>query len=214
MLTKEQNDILKELMNIYVGRAAKLLSEIINKRINLSVPELHIILPQFKSEINKEKFPEFLKGTLMSSSLSFGEEFTGKAELVFPTDKIKVLTSLCLGEDDFLDLGEENFNNFNDIDFDVMKEIGNIILNSVMGGIGDLLNTKLQYTVPEIELFDIIEYRKRIIEKQDVYFILMYVSFTVEDTEIQGAILTNFSLNSITQLMDKINEIKKELEYE
>lgn len=44
--------------------------------------------------------------------------------------------------------------NFTDVDFDIIKEIGNIILNSIIGGIGNFLKIKLSYTLPEVKIFD------------------------------------------------------------
>lgn len=43
MLNEMQKDVLLEQMNIYIGQAAALLSEMIDHRIDLSVPELNIM---------------------------------------------------------------------------------------------------------------------------------------------------------------------------
>ena len=46
ILTDEQQDILTELVNIGVGRAAASLSELVGKRIDLNVPKLVICDPE------------------------------------------------------------------------------------------------------------------------------------------------------------------------
>lgn len=207
MLSLEQEDILKELMNIFVGEAASLLSEITNKKIHLSVPQLSMISSKDKNIIDSSKIPELLSGTLLASSLRFGDKFKGKAELIFPTDKIKFLTKLCIEETDETDEGM----NIDDTDFDVMMEIGNIILNSIIGGIGNLINIKLEYHIPEIEIFDIINYKKRFSESDNLYFLMLYVSFEVDEIETIGIIVINFIANSISFLIEKIDAIRDEL---
>ena len=148
-------DILTEMFNIGVGRAASMLSEIIQKTIQLSVPKIEII------NLNDEKvelmdcLPKVLDGTLMVSSISFEEKLTGKANLIFPAKKMRTFINLCLNKadgDDSIDL------NFTDIDFDVIKEIGNIILNCIIGEIGNRLDVQFDYTLPEVQVYDRINF--------------------------------------------------------
>lgn len=43
MLNELQKDLLTELVNVYVGQAANMLSEIVDKHIVLSIPEVELI---------------------------------------------------------------------------------------------------------------------------------------------------------------------------
>lgn len=43
MLNDLQKDLLTELVNVYVGQAANMLSEIVDKRIVLNIPEVELI---------------------------------------------------------------------------------------------------------------------------------------------------------------------------
>lgn len=75
-----------------------------------------------------------IKGTLMVSSISFQEEINGEANLIFPADKMRNIINFCIEEEE--SSANEDLD-FTDIDFDIIREIGNIILNSIIGEIGN-----------------------------------------------------------------------------
>lgn len=201
-----KEDILKEIMNIYIGQAASLLSEVIDKKVELSIPNVEIFNDKDFALANG-KIPKFSNGLLMISRISFENELNGRADLIFPAEHIKKLVSLCTGEDQLY----EGVQEFTDIDFDVMKELGNIILNSVVGGISNLLDMKVDYTLPEVKIFDTIEIEKELNEDKDAYILLLFVTFKIEGTKIDGALIISFTVESMYDLMGKIQEIEKEL---
>lgn len=83
-INSHKRDFLKELFNISVGKAASVLSEIVNKKINLRVPELKLI----NLEENSSEFYDYIlnvgSGSILISSLSFNKEIKGIANLIFP----------------------------------------------------------------------------------------------------------------------------------
>jgi len=210
MLDLEQKDILNEMMNVFVGDAARLLSELTEHRIYLSVPNLNLVEKGSRENMENIGLPEVMKGTMLSSALHFGQRFKGKAELIFPTDKIKELSFICSGEDMFFDAEDD----LNDMDFDLMKEIGNIILNSVVGGIANQIEEELFFSPLEVEVFDLVDIRKSVERNRDDFILIFAVSFRVENTEIIGAIIINFSLHSIDFLVRKIDEMRSSLDEE
>ena len=209
MLTTTQEDILKELYNVFVGEAANLLSEILQKRIFLSVPEITLLGLQELKSGNQEELTPVINGTVLSTSLKFGNVFSGRADFIFPAEQIKYLTALCLGEE-YTEEAEEL--SFNDEDFDVVKEIGNIILNSIMGGMGSLLEMKLEYDVPQVILHNAGEFYKTLTSSGDSNVLLLYVSFDVDNSKVLGIILIKFSLESIEFLIQKVDEISRDLD--
>ncbi|OXS75960.1 hypothetical protein B1B04_02900 [Lysinibacillus sp. KCTC 33748] len=209
MLTTTQEDILKELYNVFVGEAANLLSEILQKRIFLSVPEITLLGLQELKSGNQEELTPVINGTVLSTSLKFGNVFSGRADFIFPAEQIKYLTALCLGEEYTEEIEELSFN---DEDFDVVKEIGNIILNSIMGGMGSLLKMKLEYDVPQVILHNEGEFYKTLTSSGDSNVLLLYVSFDVDDSKVLGIILIKFSLESIEFLIQKVDEISRDLD--
>lgn len=201
-------DILKELFNISVGKAASILSEMINKRILLDVPNIEILDPKDVEFKIDNLIPKVLDGTLMVSSISFKEKLTGQANLIFPAEKMRTFINLCLSQEETIG---QNDMEFTDIDFDIIKEIGNIILNSIIGGIGNNLGIELNYTLPEVKVFDRIDFENDIEKKDYLYILMLYITFNIDDIEISGAIIINLTLESLNELINKINKIEDEL---
>ncbi|MBP2032087.1 chemotaxis protein CheC [Clostridium algifaecis] len=205
---KLKYDILKELFNISVGKAASLLSEIINRKILLDVPDIKILNIKNK-ELNLDDYlPKVIDGTLMASSISFEKKLTGKANLIFPAEKMRTFINLCLNEKETDKYYEMNFT---DIDFDTIKEIGNIILNSIVGEVGNYLDISLNYTLPEVKIFNKIDFTKDIENNEYTYILILYITFIIDDTEIEGAVLVDLTFKSLTELMKKIAKIEDDL---
>lgn len=201
-------DILKELFNISVGKAASILSEMINKRILLNVPNIEILGPKDVEFKIDNLIPKVLDGTLMVSSISFKEKLTGQANLIFPAEKMRTFINLCLSQEETIG---QNDMEFTDIDFDIIKEIGNIILNSIIGSIGNNLGIELNYTLPEVKVFDRIDFENDIEKKDYLYILMLYITFNIDDVAISGAVIINLTLESLNELINKINKIEDEL---
>ncbi len=200
MLNERQKDALREYMNLFMGQAASLLSDMVDKRVHLTIPDIQII--DYSEEVNHlEMIPPSLHSYVVSSSISFGMSFSGEAKLIFPHDKIKTLVNLCLGED-----SSDGIDELTDADFDAIREIGNIILNAIVGSIGNLVEVRLDYSLPKVNVLLFPGDIDQIITKNEVYLLIIRNSFTVEETNIEGAIIVILSMEAITELIAKIDE--------
>ena len=200
-------DILKELFNISVGRAAGILSDIVGQKIHLNVPNVKILKASSESYAIDEYISMKKNGTLMVSTLSFKENYTGKASLIFSAEKMKKFISLCLQEEQ----SDSDDMDFNDVDFNIIKEIGNIILNCIIGETGNLLNISFKYTLPEVRLFNAMEFKYDYLNTDNVYVLILYITFVIGDTEIEGAIIVDLSLHSINDLLTRIHKLEESL---
>ncbi|MDF2885704.1 MAG: chemotaxis protein CheC, inhibitor of methylation [Lacrimispora sp.] len=200
-------DILKELFNISVGRAAGILSDIVGEKIHLNVPNVKILEASSESYAIDEYISMKKNGTLMVSTLSFKENYTGKASLIFSAGKMRKFISLCLREEqiDRYDL------DFSDVDFDIIREIGNIILNCILGETGNLLNISFRYTLPEVRLFNAMEFKYDCQNTDNLYVLILYITFVIGDTEIDGAIIVDLSLHSLNDLLARIRRLEESL---
>ena len=202
-------DILAEMFNIGIGKSASLLSEIINKKILLDISRFNIFFDCDLNEKNIEKFlSKVTDGTLMVSSIEFEKKITGEANLIFPMDKMRAFINLCLNQESVVC---ENENNFTDVDIDIIKEIGNIVLNALIGEISNFLNVSLNYSLPKVRFFCKDFFKLKIENKKDSCIILLYVTFIIDETDIQGAIIVNLNLNSLKELMRIIKKMEDEL---
>ena len=207
MLSLMQKDILTELVNVYIGQAASLLSEMVTQKIELTIPQINLITV---SELDFSKYKYltlFSSGHVVSSSMSFGNEFQGKAFLVFPPKQAKLLVTACTGE---IAIPAESEVCLVDTDIDILREIGNLIINAIIGEFGNLLDTRVEYSLPEIELISFSETQK-ILLQNDLYILVLHTSFTLSKTRVTGAVLIALSLNSVSLLLEKINELAEDL---
>ncbi|MFT8363693.1 MAG: chemotaxis protein CheC [Sporolactobacillus sp.] len=198
----KKEDVLKELFNIGVGQAASTLSEIIDKKIVLRVPDVKVLdLQDGKKELDLF-LQQVAAGAVMVSSISFDQQLEGKISLIFPAEKMHRFIDLCLHEEHDVD---ETID-FTDIDFDTIKEIGNILMNAIMGELSNNIHIPVEYTLPEVGILSDARADAFVNEEMSYLVVLMYISFNIEGTEIEGAIVINMTLKSLDDVMNTIEK--------
>ena len=132
--TSDHLDALTEVVNIGVGRAAAALSELLGSRIDLTVPTVSLL-----------KFSELSEEVSSKLDTSIIQDFvgptSGRAILAFPDASALKLGQILADLDDIPP----------ELDFDlqdVLNEVGNIVLNGVLGSLSNIVKGSLQYTVP------------------------------------------------------------------
>ena len=206
MLNPMQKDALTEIINVYIGKTASLLSEMVDQRIILTVPAIELITVSQNGQISNQLPPIFSTGHIISSSIGFGKKLQGKAFLIFPADQAKLLVNVCLGEDVTISENKDLLE-FLDTDFDVLKEISNVLLNAIIGELSNFMDTRVQFSLPDIELISIPESDSQIILKDDTYILLLHTTFLLSETQVNGFILIALSMNSVTWLLEKIDAL-------
>lgn len=193
-LTPDQLDILKELVNIGVGRAGSVLSEMLDERISLSVPEIFVGEP---GELEKY-YGHPSDSSIALVSLPFSGSFDGKAMLFFPPPSAVTLVRLLTGEG-------EDAESLDSVKAGTLVEVGNIVLNGVIGSLTNLLSTTVHYGVPEYLESSI---HKMIADQVDpVATILANTHFSVEHQRIKGNIMLIFSVGAFGDLIAAIDRL-------
>ena len=207
MMNDNQKDLLKEYLNVFIGQAANMLSEMANQHVILSVPEVEVV--DMSDENTEESRPLFDSGYIVSSSMKFGRDFSGRALLIFPSYKVKKLVDACLGVDTATSKIDYDSNDYVllNSDFDVLKEISNVILNSIIGEFSNLLGTTVDFTVPDVELVYVSENEQKLYLKNSVYMLVLYTNFTLADANVDGVIIVALGMNSLKMLIRKIDEV-------
>ncbi|MBI9102430.1 MAG: chemotaxis protein CheC [Spirochaetales bacterium] len=194
-LSELQLDFLKENFNIGVGRGAKVLNSMLSSHINLSVPEIELV-----DKLNGSYFPH-LSSSIATVDLEFNGSLAGTCKLLFPADSALNLVRQVSGEDE----GERE-TDFDPMSEGVLKEIGNIVLNSVMGVIGNTLDIQLQYTVPTFKECQVEELIDKSYFSDESTALLARICFSIEVMDIRGEILTLFRLGSFSELLSLIDK--------
>jgi chemotaxis protein CheC len=196
-LTSDQHDALVELVNIGVGRAAAALSDLAAARVELSVPNVIICsLEELKIQVesNLEPFE-----TLICQDFKGG--LSGRAVLAFPrTSALKFVQLLgnlsAVPVERDLDLSG------------ILMEVGNIVLNSVMGSIGNISGVKLACLLPEVStdnsVVTVMAAHLAQGEPMEHSVFLADVQFQVAERDIRGSIAILFEVGGISTLLKSL----------
>lgn len=193
-LTPDQIDAIQEIVNIGVGRAASVLNEMLEAPIRLQVPYIKIGSPlDFQSEMETRLGGEQVAAVRQD----FSGSFSGLAELVFPTDSASILAAVLTGEE----LGTPDLDA---VRIGTLSEIGNILINSVIGSISNVLNQRLDYAIPSY-IEDTVENLINVGDNQQENTILLaQTQFFIEQLQIRGDIILVFEVGSFDVLLDAI----------
>jgi chemotaxis protein CheC len=193
-LSPSQIDSLKEMVNIGVGHAAGVLNAMLNSRVQLHVP----IVEMMNYEQLQVKAQSMGHGNLSSVRLGFKGPFSGKASLVFPAEEAIKLVSMLTGM-------EAGSSDLNDMRVATLTEVGNIVLNGVMGAIGSELKLHVFYSVP-IYVDDPFEVLLSTQQPQlDASVVWVQTRFTIESESIVGDIILVFEVGSLDLLLEAVN---------
>ncbi len=192
MLNSLQKDALTEILNINFGASASLLSDMLGRRLILSAP-----IVNYKQGSDYNLHMDSHSTVFVMTSLAFNSKFSGKTHLILPKENARLLIQSCLGEEYIenaqLGLYKE--------EMDVFKEISNVILNTFVGELGNLLDETLNYhSLNTIHTFDFtnnISSAQQVLEFKTSFFLL--------DHQINGVILLALSLSSFNILLEKID---------
>lgn len=193
-----QMDILKEMINIGVGRAAGILNEMTKFRVLLQVPFIKVLSP---SDLKKET-EELGSHIVAAVRLGFKGPFSGRAALVFPPDSASKLVSVLTGE-------EPGTPELDSVRAGTLEEVGNIVLNGVMGSIANILKQHIKYSLPtytEDTIDKLISLD--IIDPPPNTILLVHIRFTIQQLHIEGDIILLFEVGSFSALLSLIDSIK------
>ncbi len=196
-LTEKQLDALKELINIGVGRGASVLNSMLNSHVHLSVPSAKIVSrTELKNEIRT-----FGGDRLASVELPFKGTFSGNTKLMFPTESASQLVSAIVGEEIMTTTEMDS------VRAGTLCEVGNIVLNGVMGSIANILGLEFIYSVPtylENTVEDLLPESK---VDSIMTFLTARTIFKVKELNIDGNIILFFKVGSFDALIEAIDKL-------
>ncbi len=200
MLTELQHDTIKEIVNMGVGRGASMLGNMVNVEIRLSIPEVEIITQKkYAARLNKmEKSAEF-----HIVEMAFTGNYKGNIQLILGKEEARNIVSVLLSTEDVAEMVDN-----------VVLEISNIILNSVMGTFSNVLGNVLNYSLPDGKVETLYEYiEEKVSNMSGGFMLICKTEFTIRfEKRATGNILILFDSNSFNSLkrdIDNISNTKK-----
>jgi len=190
-VTPDEKDALTELVNIGVGHAASTLNTLIGHKIRLVVPSIEILSIQSIIE-----HPQLCtEGDISAVSMAFRGSFNGNASLMFPLESASTLVAVLTDE-------TAGSPQLDELRSGTLAEVGNILLNGVMGSIGNMLSAAINYSVPayhESSLSGILGHQ------QAEAVLVAWTNFFVDELRIEGNILLFFEIESFQALIELVN---------
>ena len=195
-LSADDVDAIRELINIGVGRAAGMLNDITGCPIRLKVLSIQIVdLARFTDGTQSDG-----DTPLSTVSLSFRGPMSGLSALVFPPESAAQLIIPMTRE-------SEESREMDAMRIETLKEVGNIIINAVLGSIANVLKQHLNYSLPEYQELSICFLARSLHTKVDDRVIIANAHFQIEETLIEGNILLVLEVGSMDTLIGSIRGV-------
>lgn len=135
------SEILKEIANIGAGNAVTSLANLINQKVNMTVPE--VTMAPFKDLANVLNGPEaIVAGVLVKIS----GDINGMMMYVMHEESACTLIKLLIHKE------KTNISEFDDMDISVLTEIGNILNSSYLTALSKLMNFSIKQSIPYISV--------------------------------------------------------------
>ena len=139
-LSTIQYDVLKELGNIGAGNATTALAQLINKRVQIGVPQVRLLeFHEISSVIGSEE--NVMAGILIMLS---GEINGMMMFLMYPEVARSMINVLMCDNSDSTD--------FNDIEISAVMEVGNIIAGAYLRSLSELTGLTIDVSVPMLQI--------------------------------------------------------------
>jgi chemotaxis protein CheC len=189
-LTELERDALAELSNIAMARAANSLRQMIQNEVLLAVPSVDILTSAAATKLVAK--PDNPK--LVAVRQDFAGAFSGRALLIFPEknslELVRAVVGRQLALDDIVDLEDE-----------ALAETGNIILNSWVATIANLLKSALKMSLPIVIRGD----SKHMFESGISSLVLfLHIKFEIRQKEISGYVALLMDIPSLDELRSLI----------
>lgn len=140
-----QYDVLREIGNIGAGNATTALSQMLNQKMDMSVPKVALVPFNEISDVMGSE-----DQTVVGIMLGFEGEVEGMMMFLFDTKSAHHLVNTLMMRDK--EDGVEGGAEFSDMDMSALNEIGNIVSGSYLTAISKLTNLKMISTVPEMTI--------------------------------------------------------------
>lgn len=194
-ITETQNDAITEVINIGVGKAAAVLSDMTEQKIGLQIPKVSLLTP---GEVTK-----ILSGNNEGHAavkVNFEGLFSGVTSIVFSQESATRLVSLLVGEDDISD------DELDDLMQETLNEVGNIVINSIMGSISNILETKIDYQLPEYVFNTLENILFKDESEKEGEVLLAHTQFLIQGKQIEGKIMILLRGESLTNLIQGLEK--------
>jgi chemotaxis protein CheC len=169
------------------------LSELAGEEVQLSVPRIE--------ELSKREISEKLNAQGANRICAVRQGFSGivntDALLMFPVDQSLQLVQLMVGN-------EFPLEQLSEMEQESLAEIGNILLNSVVASVADMLHIEFEGSLPQVELGQVAEVL-HVGDSLDDLTLSLQINFAIASRRIQGYLVFLLDVASSDLLEKKLS---------
>lgn len=195
-LTELEKDALTEVVNIGVSRAAASLRKMVGHQVLLSVPAVEIVTREKAAALLGERE----SNELVAVQQSFSGAFSGRAMLIFPEEHSLALARAVAGD-------ELSNDELEDLEQEALAETGNVILNSCLATMANMLKRPLKMSIPTVckgSASTLFEDPKR--SAKDARVLFLYINFSIHHRDLRGYIAMTMDMPSLQSLKELLAE--------
>ncbi len=204
-MDEARKDFLTEMLNIGVGRAGSVVSELVGTRVSLDVPEVSVC----STDDVGGSLQTFANENLVTVTCGFKGILCGDATLIMTRFSANMITHRLMeqmgGAGDVEELRDE-----------AMSEVGNIVLHSLIGAWSGVFADSFDIGLPDCRRGTVDDYVSQLQSSaaaksgQKTYAVSASAHFNVDDFFIMGTLLVLFDERSIGMLMGAAEEAPAE----
>jgi len=202
-LTEKQKDVLKELGNIGSGNAITALSDLLKKKIEMSLTSIDIIpfwkIPHLFGDVTKEVFGIYSK--------VIGENDFRILQIYTKESIINMINNLT--EFDKKSIKKiKDLNDLDDFSVSIISEIGNILVGHYTSALANLLSISIIPSVPDLALDTIGALTSCAIAKFSKkldFTLIIETTLKIEEMELDGILCFIPSIETVENLLKIIS---------
>ena len=213
MLSENQVDFLREMMNIGAGNAATALGQMLRCEVNVEIPTVHVLpVPKVPSVLGDPSLP------VACVRMGMVGEVVGELFFIVPADQRVDLIRLAeqaVGfriSDASTGLSTSFEFRHDSEDLSVLTEIGNILAGVYLTAIHEFCQLHIYHTVPTIAIDmiqSLLDESIVALSRQVQALILIENEFIVEERRIRTFLLLIPAVQSVRTLVDSIVGARK-----
>lgn len=139
-LSSIQYDVLKELGNIGAGNATTALAQLINKRVDIGVPQVRLLdFDEISSIIG------FEENVMVGILIMLSEDINGMMMFLMYPEVARNLINVLMNKD-------STSMDFDEIEVSAVMEIGNIIAGAYLNSLSELTKLTIDVSVPMLQI--------------------------------------------------------------
>jgi chemotaxis protein CheC len=195
-ITDVEKDIIKEILNIGLAKAADSFAIIAKEEVFLNVPNIEVTdASELSNLLSKSRQTDIvIKSEIVG-------ELKGKTYIIFSDEQSRKLANICFGTE------ADYQGNYNFIKKSLLMETSNILTASILTQIANILDKKIYGKIPTLVPFN---RRKQLDEYLDgidssrQFVMTVITKFMNSGARIELPLMIVFDLNSVSEIVKKV----------